>query len=148
MNFSKRSRYGIRALIDLAQNTEAGCVQLSDIADRNCISVKYLEQIFSGLRKAGILRSVKGPQGGYLLAKEPSKLKIADVILALDGSYFLEKEECQDDEKGKAEALAVQTDIIDPINQYIHQFLNTLTLQTLVERSEGYKALTGDMYYI
>ncbi|MCI5902739.1 MAG: Rrf2 family transcriptional regulator [Blautia sp.] len=148
MNFSKRSRYGIRALIDLAQNTEAGCVQLSDIADRNCISVKYLEQIFSGLRKAGILRSVKGPQGGYLLAKEPSKLKIADVILALDGSYFLEKEECQDDEKGKAEALAVQTDIIDPINQYIHQFLNTLTLQTLVESSEGYKALTGDMYYI
>ena len=92
MNFSKRSRYGIRALIDLAQNTEAGCVQLSDIADRNCISVKYLEQIFSGLRKAGILRSVKGPQGGYLLAKEPSKLKIADVILVLDGSYFLEKE--------------------------------------------------------
>lgn len=148
MNFSKRSRYGIRALIDLAQNTEAGCVQLSDIADRNCISVKYLEQIFSGLRKAGILRSVKGPQGGYLLAKEPSKLKIADVILALDGSYFLEKEECQDDEKGKAEALAVQTDIIDPINQYIHQFLNTLTLQTLVESSEGYKAFTGDMYYI
>ena len=148
MNFSKRSRYGIRALIDLAQNTEAGCVQLSDIADRNCISVKYLEQIFSGLRKAGILRSVKGPQGGYLLAKEPSKLKIADVILALDGSYFLEKEECQDDEKGKAEALAVQTEIIEPINQYIHQFLNTLTLQTLVERSEGYKALTGDMYYI
>lgn len=148
MNFSKRSRYGIRALIDLAQNTEAGCVQLSDIADRNCISVKYLEQIFSGLRKAGILRSVKGPQGGYLLAKEPSKLKIADVILALDGSYFLEKEECQDDEKGKAEALAVQTEIIEPINQYIHQFLNTLTLQTLVENSEGYKALTGDMYYI
>lgn len=148
MNFSKRSRYGIRALIDLAQNTEAGCVQLSDIADRNCISVKYLEQIFSGLRKAGILRSVKGPQGGYLLAKEPSKLKIADVILALDGSYFLEKEECQDDEKGKAEALAVQTEMIEPINQYIHQFLNTLTLQTLVERSEGYKALTGDMYYI
>lgn len=148
MNFSKRSRYGIRALIDLAQNTEAGCVQLSDIADRNCISVKYLEQIFSGLRKAGILRSVKGPQGGYLLAKEPSKLKIADVILALDGSYFLEKEECQDDEKGKAEALAVQTEIIEPINQYIHQFLNTLTLQTLVKSSEGYKALTGDMYYI
>lgn len=148
MNFSKRSRYGIRALIDLAQNTSEGCVQLSEIADRNCISVKYLEQIFSSLRKAGILRSIKGPQGGYLLAKDPGKLKIAEVIIALEGSYDLEPEEGRDDEKGKAEALAVQTEIIEPINRYMDRFLNNLTLKNLVECSEGYKEATGDMYYI
>ena len=69
MNLSKKSRYGITALIDLAVYAKDQCVQLSSIAERNNISVKYLEQIFSSLRKSGLVRSVKGPQGGYLLAK-------------------------------------------------------------------------------
>ena len=148
MVFSKRSRYGIRALIDLAGDSECGCVQLSDIADRNSISVKYLEQIFTTLRKAGILRSIKGPQGGYLLAKKPEDIKIAEVVLALDGSYLLEAEESQGGEKGEAEALAVQTEIIEPINEQIDHFLNTLTLKKLAECSEKYKAASQDMYYI
>lgn len=93
MKFSKRSRYGIRALIDLAQNTDGTCMQLSEIAARNSISIKYLEQIFAALRKSGILRSVKGPQGGYSLTKAPGNLKVADIIRALDGSYLLEPEE-------------------------------------------------------
>ena len=147
MVFSKRSRYGIRALIDLASDSECGCVQLSDIADRNSISVKYLEQIFTALRKAGILRSIKGPQGGYLLAKKPEDIKLADVVLTLDGSYLLEAEESQG-EKGEVEALAVQTEIIEPINEQIDHFLNTLTLKKLAECSEKYKAASQDMYYI
>lgn len=147
MVFSKRSRYGIRALIDLAQDLECGCVQLSDIADRNSISVKYLEQIFTALRKAGILRSIKGPQGGYLLAKKPEDIKLAEVVLALDGSYLLDAEESQG-EKGEAEALAVQTEIIEPINEQIDHFLNTLTLKKLAECSEKYKEASQDMYYI
>ena len=73
MNLSKKSRYGITALIDLAVYAKDQCVQLSSIAERNNISVKYLEQIFSSLRKAGLVRSVKGPQGGYLLAKKCGK---------------------------------------------------------------------------
>lgn len=66
MNLSKKSRYGITALIDLAVYARNQCVQLSSIAERNKISVKYLEQIFSGLRRAGLVKSIKGPQGGYL----------------------------------------------------------------------------------
>lgn len=147
MNFSKRSRYGIRALIELAQNTEDACMQLKDIANRNGISLKYLEQIFMVLRKAGIIRSIKGPQGGYFLAKEPGNLKIADIILALDGDYFLESEESKD-EKGKSEALAIQTEIIEPINEQIDTILKTLTLKKLVECSEKYKEVTQSMYYI
>ena len=69
MNLSSRSRYGIRALIDLAVNARESCIQLGDIAVRNDISVKYLEQIFMSLRKGGMIRSIKGPQGGYLLAR-------------------------------------------------------------------------------
>ena len=80
MNLSKKSRYGITALIDLAVYAKDQCVQLSSIAERNNISVKYLEQIFSSLRKAGLVRSVKGPQGGYLLAKRPESITVGDVI--------------------------------------------------------------------
>lgn len=148
MNFSKRSRYGIRALIDLAQNSEGCCVQLNDIANRNSISVKYLEQIFAALRKAGILRSVKGAQGGYFLARSPGNLKIADIVQALDGDYLLENEEFRGGERGEAEAFAVQTEIIAPINEQIDGFLNTLTLRKLIECSEQYKGAAQDMYYI
>lgn len=147
MNFSKRSRYGIRALIDMAQNSES-CMQLNDIAERNGIPAKYLEQIFSALRKAGILRSVKGAQGGYFLARKPGDLKLADIIQTLDGDYLLEDEEFRDGEKGEVEAFAVQTEIIAPINEQIYEFLNTLTLRKLTECSEQYKETAQDMYYI
>ena len=92
MNLSSRSRYGIRALMDLAVNARESCVQLGDIAARNDISVKYLEQIFMALRKGGMIRSIKGPQGGYLLAKKPGEILLSEVIRLLDGDYLLEKE--------------------------------------------------------
>lgn len=148
MIFSKRSRYGIRALIDLAQSAGGDHKQLGDIAERNGISVKYLEQIFAALRKAGILRSIKGAQGGYLLAKPPGELAIADIIGALDGSYFLDREEVSDGENGAAEAHAIQTEIIEPVNEWTDQFLNGLTLKNLVECSAQHKEVMQDMYYI
>lgn len=148
MIFSKKSRYGIRALIDLAQNSENCCVQLSNIADRNNIPVKYLEQIFIALRKAGILRSIKGPQGGYFFARKPNNLKIAEIISALDGDYLLEAEETPNGGKGESEALAIQTEIIDPINEWMDAFLNTLTLKDLIKCSEKLKGAAQDMYYI
>ena len=113
MIFSKRSRYGIRALIDLARNAENGSMQLNEIADRNSISVKYLEQIFASLRKAGIIKSIKGPQGGYLLARPSKDIRAADIIVTLDGNYFLNSEEVQGDGKGKMNASIVQRAIIE-----------------------------------
>lgn len=148
MVFSKRSRYGIRALIDLAQNESSGSMQLSEIADRNSISVKYLEQIFSALRKAGIIRSIKGPQGGYFLAKPSENLTVAEIVTALDGVYFLEREEVRDGGKGETGAQVVQTVIIEPFNEWIDRFFNTMTLKELVECSEKYQEIQQDMYYI
>lgn len=148
MVFSKRSRYGIRALIDLARNAGNGSIQLSEIAGRNNISVKYLEQIFSALRKAGIIRSIKGPQGGYFLAVSPENLTIAEIIVALDGSYFFEQEDVPNNGKGEAEARVVQTKIIMPLNEWIDKFLNVMTLKELVECAEEYQGVLQDMYYI
>ena len=114
MNLSKKSRYGITALIDLAVYAKDQCVQLSSIAERNNISVKYLEQIFSSLRKAGLVRSVKGPQGGYL---ERS---------VVSGT----------DEKGIS--TAIQKLLIDQMNDQTDRLLKQLTLRNLVDSSMEY----------
>lgn len=149
MNLSKKSRYGITALIDLAVYAKDQCVQLSSIAERNNISVKYLEQIFSSLRKAGLVRSVKGPQGGYLLAKSPESITIADVIYALDGSYLLEDERSVvsgTDEKGIS--TAIQKLLIDQMNDQTDRLLKQLTLRNLVDSSMEYSQVGHEMYYI
>lgn len=149
MNLSKKSRYGITALIDLAVYAKDQCVQLSSIAERNNISVKYLEQIFSSLRKAGLVRSVKGPQGGYLLAKSPESITVADVIYALDGSYLLEDERSVvsgADEKGIS--TAIQKLLIEQMNDQTDKLLKQLTLKTLVDSSLEYSQSGQEMYYI
>ena len=147
MNFSKRSRYGIRALIDLAEHTESPCA-LCEIAERNNISIKYLEQIFSVLKKAGIIKSIKGPKGGYFLAGSPEYIRISDIIVALDGSYYLDDEWLAPGQKGEAEALSVQELVIDPINTEVHKILDQLTLRKLTEHAEQTNQAAQGMYYI
>ena len=146
MNLSSRSRYGIRALMDLAVNARESCVQLGDIAARNDISVKYLEQIFMALRKGGMIRSIKGPQGGYLLAKDPEDILLSEVIRLLDGDYLLEKEDLSNSEN--LSSRVIQEKMIDPVNQWIKEFLENLTLQKLVDAYEQELASSRDMYYI
>lgn len=149
MNLSKKSRYGITALIDLAVYARNQCVQLCSIAERNKISVKYLEQIFSGLRRAGLVKSIKGPQGGYLLAKSPESITVADVIYALDGSYLLEDERSVvsgADEKGIS--TAIQKLLIEQMNDQTDKLLKQLTLKTLVDSSLEYSQSGQEMYYI
>ena len=147
MNFSKRSRYGIRALIDLAEHADSPCA-LCEIAERNNISIKYLEQIFSVLKKAGIIQSIKEPKGGYFLAGNPEYVRISDIIVALDGSYYLDDERLAPGQKGEAEALSVQELVIDPINAEVHKILDQLTLRKLTEHAEQTNQAAQGMYYI
>lgn len=144
MKFSKKSRYGLRALIDLAVYSTNGHVSLNSIAERNDISPQYLEQVFAGLRRAGIVKSVKGPQGGYLLKEKPEDITVSEILLALEGSYQLET----DDGKEKGISDAIQTLLIDRINQELDDIMQNVTLEDL---KEDYLARCGyeqDMYYI
>jgi Rrf2 family protein len=84
MKFSKKSRYGLRALIDLSVNSKTDHVALSSIAERNGISLQYLEQVFASLRRAEIVKSIKGPQGGYLLNDSAENITVASILEALD----------------------------------------------------------------
>lgn len=95
MNLSKKSRYGLTALIDLSIHSTKGHVSLISIAERNGISPQYLEHIFASLRRAGIIKSIKGAQGGYLLGDSPSQITVASIIEALDGDTKLREKKYQ-----------------------------------------------------
>lgn len=144
MKFSKKSRYGLRALIDLAVHSENGYVSLSSIAERNEISPQYLEQVFANLRRAEIVKSVKGPQGGYLLRNSPGEITVSDVLLALEGSYEIERE----DGKDKNLSDAIQNLVIDRINKQMKAVLSDLTLEDLMEEYLKLCNDGQDMYYI
>lgn len=84
MRLSTKGRYAVMAMVDLAQHGDGRPVSLADIAERQEISLSYLEQLFSKLRKGSLVKSVRGPGGGYLLAHESSEVRISDIILAVD----------------------------------------------------------------
>lgn len=85
MRFSTRGRYGVQVMVDLAQHINEGPISLKSVADRQKLSEHYLEQLVPELRKAGLVKSIRGAQGGYVLAKKPEEIFIGDIIRALEG---------------------------------------------------------------
>ena len=146
MKFSTKDRYALLLMVELASATPGEYLPLKAVSDNQGISVKYLEQIFMALRKGGMIRSIKGPQGGYLLAKKPGEILLSEVIRLLDGDYLLEKEFLGDGENLASKI--IQEKIIDPANCWVSEFLEHLTLQNLVDAYEQELASSQDMYYI
>jgi len=85
MKVSAKGEYGVRAMVILALGFRAGPVPLREIAERECISYQFLEQIFLPLRRAGLIESVRGAKGGYVLASPPEEIKVGDILRALEG---------------------------------------------------------------
>jgi Rrf2 family protein len=148
MKLSKKCRYGLRALIDLSVNSENNHIVLGSIAERNGISPQYLEQVFAGLRRAGIVKGIKGSQGGYRLNIPPEELTVAAVLEALDGSYQIEDEEIPEDSHGRGIAVSIQELVIDQVNIQLDQILKGVTLADLRKNYLDYKEYGQDMYYI
>ena len=86
MKLNSQIRYGVRALCDIVYYSAGSPAQVKDISSRQDISPRYIEQIFQKLKKGGILRSVRGPTGGYFLTRKPEEISVGDVIKAIDGS--------------------------------------------------------------
>ncbi|MBV9861333.1 MAG: Rrf2 family transcriptional regulator [Alphaproteobacteria bacterium] len=84
MKLSTKGRYAVMAMVDLARHSKGSPVSLADIAERQEISLSYLEQLFAKLRRGGLVQSVRGPGGGYMLAHDRDETRIADIILAVD----------------------------------------------------------------
>jgi Rrf2 family transcriptional regulator, cysteine metabolism repressor len=85
MKFSTRTTYGLRAMINLAKNREKGSLSLGVLAKEENISLAYLERLFAGLKKAGLVKAEKGATGGYTLAYAPEKISVFDIVKALEG---------------------------------------------------------------
>lgn len=148
MKLSKKSRYGLSALIDLSVNSRNGHVALGNIAERNEISPQYLEQVFASLRRAGIVKSVKGSQGGYLLNRDASRITVSSVLEALEGPYHLDSENAPEGSSYRGIADSIQTLIIERINKELDDILTNLTLADLEKYYLEHNDYTQDMYYI
>lgn len=96
VKLSKKGRYAVRALFDIAFNNEGQPTQVKDIAERQTIPARFLEQIFQDLKRAGIVASKRGPQGGYSLARLPERISLGDVVRALEGAIALAEEGATD----------------------------------------------------
>lgn len=141
MKITTKGRYGLRALIDLAKYSEIEPVSISSIAARQGISERYLEQLMTLLKKAGLIKSIRGAGGGYVLAKEMSEISVGDVLRALEGS--LEPVECTGfNEEASCEAAGgcVTKYVWQRINESINQTVNEISLKQLVEESKCVQA--------
>ena len=148
MKLSKKSRYGITALIDLSINSKSGHVSLSSIAERNDISPQYLEQVFAGLRRYGIVKSIKGAHGGYLLNKPAEKIAVGEIIEALDGTYRIEDDVTGNEEEERVADRIIKESVIDIINDQLDNVLLNITLADLEKDYLEYNATDDQMYYI
>lgn len=137
MKLSTKGRYGLRALIDLAQYSEETPVSITSISARQDLSERYLEQLMSLLKKAGIVRSVRGAGGGYVLAKEIDKISVGDVLRALEGD--LRPVDCAglETEGGcSASDSCVTKYVWQRINESINRTVDEIMLNQLVEESK------------
>lgn len=138
MKLSTRTRYGIRAMLELAENYGKKPLPLKDIARQQEISVKFLEQIMTVLRAAGLVKSVRGFKGGYSLAKDPNQIKISDCFDCLEGPVAIidcidNKNSCHRSPDCVARLLWSQ------IQASIRNILESTTLQDLVEKKKEIK---------
>ena len=147
MRLSTKGRYGARAMLDLALNSGKGPVLLREIAKRQEVSEKYLEHSITTLRKAGLVRSIRGARGGYVLAKLPSQIRLSEIMEVLEGS--MAPVECVDDPQVcQRSQLCVTRDIWAEMKEAIDNILESITLQDMVERQNRKKNSKAIVYNI
>lgn len=136
MKLSTRSRYGTRLLLDMAQHYEQGPIQLGEIAKRQEISVKYLEQIIIPLKKANYVLSVRGPKGGHFLAKPPEEITLGEIVALLEEGPNLV--ECSEHAEVCRRSNICPTRLIwKEVAQAMFDKLATITLADLAERARA-----------
>ena len=132
MKLSTRSRYGTRLMLDLAQHYDRGPVQISDIAKRQDISVKYLEQLIIPLKKVSFIKSFRGPKGGHMLTKSPEEITVGEIVKVLEGGIDLascieKPEECN------RSSDCLTRGVWEEATKAMFDKLNSITLSKMIE---------------
>jgi Rrf2 family cysteine metabolism transcriptional repressor len=139
LKFSTRGRYGVQIMVELARRSTEGPVSLKSIAERQKLSEHYLEQLIPELRKAGLVKSVRGAQGGYLLAKEPEDINIGDVIRVLEGP--IAPVECTNEAGGvdccEKMEFCVTREVWVRVRDSINDVVDSISLADLIVDKEG-----------
>lgn len=134
MRLTSKGRYAVTAMLDVALHSQEGPVPLADISERQGISLSYLEQLFSRLRKNGLVASVRGPGGGYLLGKAAADIAVGAVITAVDES--VDATRCQGKEGCQGGTRCLTHALWRDLSERISGFLNNITLAELVDNQE------------
>ena len=144
LKVSTKGRYGLRAIIDLIINSNGENVPLITIEERQDISKNYLEQVFSALRKAGIVNSAKGAQGGYYLADKPSNISVGDVLRVLEGDLSVVNTDLDTQENPIEQCIARH--VWDKVDSKVNEIIDRITLEDLL--NEYRNDSNNFMYYI
>jgi len=135
MKVSTKGRYASRAMLDLAEHYGQGPTLLKDIAEREEISVKYLEQLMGSLRAAGLVRSIRGSKGGYVLSRSPGRINLHEILLVLEGS--LAPVECvREQQLCSRSHRCVMRDVWADVDTSFERILKAKTLESLVKRKK------------
>ena len=138
MRLTTKGRFAVTAMVDLGMRHGSGPVTLAEISSRQKISLSYLEQLFGKLRRRQMVESVRGPGGGYCLAKDMANMSVAEIILAvdepIDATQCGGKENCRDDEK------CMTHDLWATLNTRIFDYLGSVSLRQLVENQRAKQA--------
>ena len=141
MKMSTKGRYGLRAMLDLALNSGGDHVALNTIAERQNISSNYLEQVFSILRKGGLVNSVKGAQGGYVLADSVNRITVGQILRTLEGDLSVAGERPENEPDSLVE-YCLQKHVWEKVNKSINETVDAITLEDLLV---NYKKMQGNM---
>jgi Rrf2 family protein len=133
LKLSTKGQYGVRAMFEIARGYPESPLTIREISERQEVSVAYLEQILNKLRRAGLIRSVKGPGGGYLLTKAPGSISIASILKELEGPVAITS--CLDPEEGCTRVEGCVTHLLwKSLGAKIEAFLETITLSDLLDQ--------------
>jgi len=134
MKLSTRGRYGVKAMFDLALNFSDEPVPIKSIAERQGLSEAYLEQLMAALRKAGLVKSIRGAQGGYVLSDSPDKITVGDIIRSLEGSMAPVDCVIEDEETDCEKAEYCVTRLVwERIRDSINRVIDSITLQDMID---------------
>lgn len=135
MRLTTKGRFAVTAMLDLAMHNGQGPVTLAGISRRQGISLSYLEQLFGKLRRHTLVDSVRGPGGGYTLAREPDSMSVADIIIAvdepLDATQCGGKENCLDEQR------CMTHDLWSTLNEKMYEYLHSVKLSELVAKQQA-----------
>jgi Rrf2 family transcriptional regulator, cysteine metabolism repressor len=147
MKISTKIRYGARAMLELASHYGEGPIELKEIAKKENISLKYLEQVINPLRAAGLVKSIRGSKGGYSLGKPPFEICLYDVVETLEGPLNLL--ECLHDSKACPKVQSCVTrDIWKEVSDAISKIFYSVTLEDMVSRRREKERSDSSMYQI